>query len=691
MSRGLNGRLSRGRVAALGEWQGRFARLRALLRLALALVGFGKLACAAVGLGLLQFALDRALRLPLSARAAVLVACAGVLAWVSTSRLLLPLLRRLSEDDLALELAGRWPLPPDLLPTALQFASGPPGGGPGSAVLCGVAIEEAARLAGSFVPSRLVAWGRVRRWALGGVAAVALAAGLIALFPDAARLWVRRDVLLAGVDWPRRTRITLVGLPAFVPRGGDLRIEARVAGVLPSAARTEVRGLETGSVHVVAMERTARDAFSARLERVQEALELTVRAGDGLAGPRVLSVVDRPAVASARLVVRPPAYTAQGPVELAWTAAEFRVPRGSEVSALIESTKPLSDARCVLEGGILVEPQIEHARLASFSFRVEHDVACLFTLVDTLGLESAKPLAARIRAVPDGAPQVSLSAAGIGSTVTAVARVPLALSVTDDWGAGAAWVEWRVESADGPRAGPAIQVYSGPPRRSFEGKATLDLAAEELKPGVRVTVRAAARDNCAVPAPNVGRSAPLVLRVVSKAELRRSLLLRQRDLRRDLEHQIQAVRRFRASLPADTTLTRSVGRALRDASDVLELTARGYRDVLEQMRNNDLLSPAAVVGRLADIVGPLAALARPDGELLGAAGALDGGAEGLPDALRLLQGALEQMERVRGRMMLLEDYSALVASIGEIAAGQREVLDGTQREQRRALDELLGE
>jgi hypothetical protein len=48
------------------------------------------------------------------------------------------------------------------------------------------------------------------------------------------------------------------------------------------------------------------------------------------------------------------------------------------------------------------------------------------------------------------------------------------------------------------------------------------------------------------------------------------------------------------------------------------------------------------------------------------------------------------MERVRAGMMLLEDYTSLVASVNEISQQESDLLRRTDEMKQKALEELLG-
>ncbi|MCK4374891.1 MAG: hypothetical protein KAX19_06155, partial [Candidatus Brocadiae bacterium] len=678
----------------------KLAALRRLIRLAMLATGWGRLFCIGAALVLADFALDRALRLPHGARLALLCLWGGLLLWQFLRQLAFPLLRPLPDEALALEVEERWAGPADLFATALQFAGGGAAGA-ASAALRSETVREAEGRAALMAPGRLVEWRRVRRGLLLGLAASALLALGVAGRPASAKLWFQRNVLLAPVDWPRRTALALLRAPQFVPRGESANIAVKATGVIPRTARLLLRGLRSGASRTVVMERTGGDTFEAELRGLDESAAFTVEAGDGVLEEHRLQVVDRPEVAAARMTVAPPSYIAEAPVELAWNAPTFEMPEGSRATILVEATKPLFAASCRIDVAPSPAPERTGDRSFAFTFGVDRDLECELTLTDTLGIGSAEPLRVGIRAVEDQAPEVKLTASGLSDMLVPQAWIPLTARATDDYGAEALWLDQWYEGPDGPEDYPRVELWQGAARSPVAAAQIVDLRGLDLPPTGRFVLSAGARDNCGVGGPNTAYSPALSFRLVTVHELLGALLLRQQDLRRDLEQQVQrqhdVARRFEAltsaGSPQDGELER-LRKTQRALAQVLRLTGAGYADVLAQMLHNRLVAEPVYESRRRGIVQPLERLAAPEGGVLRAADAIGKARRGdVPPsaALDLMAGAVAEMKRVRARMMLLESYAAVVSSVEEISQEQRDLLGRTQQEQERILVELVGQ
>ncbi|MHC5033537.1 MAG: hypothetical protein ACYTFZ_00665 [Planctomycetota bacterium] len=667
-------------------------QLRRLLRLAMLSVGLGKVVCVVGAVILLDFVLDRALRLPWEARVSILSFSGALLLWQCARHVIRPLTRLLSDGDLALELERRQEGADDLFASALQFATGA-GGVAASAALQAEVARQGDRRAAQITPVQLVRWRRVKRWVAAAAAAGGLFLTLVLLEPEVGGLWLRRNVLLADEDWPRRTQLSLTECPDSVPRGASMHVTVKAAGVVPLTARLQLRGAESGVVESLTMERVGGSSFRAELDGLDETSVLAVRAGDGFLPEHRIEVVDRPSVAAARMVIQAPEYIAREPIEMAWNAPGFRVPRGSEATVTLQATKPLSAGFCQLDEGDRLPMERTAADTVRFRFAVHRDVRCAFTLVDTLGIEGEGPLLTTVQAVEDRAPDVDLTAQGIGDMLAAAARVPLAVEASDDYGAESVWLEVLHEAQEGRQEHPDVKLWEGSPRRSVSTVHVVQLGEHDLPPKGRLVVTAVARDNSALDGPNSGQSAPLLFRIVTVHELLDALLLQQQDLRRDLEQQMQRQRDLKRWLvqagPSGDDAYDEVQRAERDLAGVLERTAAGYHDVLAQMLNNGVIPQPTYEARVADIVQPLERLGTGGGILFQLADGIQDvrrGAGAKSDVVGLMDATLGEMKSVRARMLLLEDYASLAASVEEAASEQRELLARTQEQGERKLD-----
>ncbi|MFW6188956.1 MAG: hypothetical protein ACOC7T_00855 [Planctomycetota bacterium] len=656
----------------------RLGRLRLCIRLAMLAGGVGGLLLRLTAVAFAGFVADRFLRLPPGTRAAVLTAECGALGWWVVRLLALPAVRPLPDRALAYLLEERLPATSDLLASALAFHRGGAAGAASADLQAGV-LRRAEAVAATLDPLRFVRWrGPLRRLGA-GLAAVALLAVPAAVWPRTAGLWYRRNVRLERVGWPQRTHLALVDFPGpvrFVPVGSDVQIRVRAAGELPDSAVLLLTGREDGDTRKVRMQLREQGVFSAAVEDLRAGLDFAVAAGDARLRTRRLQAVRRPAVAEARLLVDPPDYVAPEPFEAAWEAPSFEVPAGSRATVVLRATKPLSRATCRPDDGPAEDLPLPEPTEARYGFRVDRDRTLSFSLTDRFGIETARPLAVRVRALPDRAPEVRLAGRGLGDAVVPNARLPLRVRVEDDYGLTAAGLSLRHRTGEQTVELSTLELGDEAAGRRLAAEPTLDLGRFDLPAAGRLLITAHARDNHAPDEPNRAESEPLAFRLVTVAELLDGLLVLQRDLRRDLEGRILAQENLLARLEGAAAPPAEAGRRQRSVAQVLGLTASGYESVLRQMRNNRVLGPAGYQRRSAGIVRPLRRLVRPTGAAQRAASLLDRGSA--PEAREAMRRALERMRRVRSEMSLLEGYAGVVASVRRVTETQRQVLDSAR-------------
>ncbi|MCD6417017.1 MAG: hypothetical protein J7M08_10055, partial [Planctomycetes bacterium] len=542
-------------------------------------------------------------------------------------------------------------------------------------------IRKAEERAGTLSPAALLNWRPARRWLLLSLVFISALAALGWRHPQSARLWVRRNVLLGEVEWPRRTSLEMLGFTGdtnVIARGADFAVKVRASGVVPSVARLETRAAKSGRSSVLLMERANGDLYATTLEAVSETLSISARAGDGRTGAYRLEVVERPALAGARLTLIPPAYISPGPVELQWDAPDLDVPEGSSLSVQLRATKPLSEAFYRVEGDEKKAMRMAEPRTATCDFPVLRDMVCAFTFADKYGIESENPVTLSLRAVPDQAPRVALEAPGIGEAVVPAARLPLKIDVRDDHGIRSVTLD--VEAQSGPEAEPALRsvLWKGNAEAALALEHTLDISRLGLDAGASLIIKATATDN-SPGGGNAGSGAPLRLRVLSEGELLRSLLLRQEDLRRDLEQHIDSqgkcLEEVETALDSNPEARAPIRRRQLGLADEMKRIAAAYEFLLRQMLNNRIIEPSAFSAHIADVAAPLREIAAPEGTLLKAASALQS-AGGNPTPA--MQSALRTMTQVRDGMMLLEGYAAVAAAVNEIGGEQEQILQSTR-------------
>src|SRR5690606_33061000 len=146
---------------------------------------------------------------------------------------------------------------------------------------------------------------------------------------------------------------------------------------------------------------------------------------------------------------------------------------------------------------------------------------------------TSKPFFISIGLLKDREPRVTLRATGVGRRVTPVAKIPLIVGATDDFGLASLQVQlerttYSAESKPETRNDTlAVELPSGQAVLDHQARHEVLLAADPPKTGTLLRIQAHATDQCARGA-QAGQSSVLQFQVVSADELFYDILIRQR-------------------------------------------------------------------------------------------------------------------------------------------------------------------
>ncbi|MBN1491869.1 MAG: hypothetical protein JXA69_18300 [Phycisphaerae bacterium] len=666
-----------------------------------------------------QFGLDRTLRLQVDMRALLLLAvlaAVGVTAWRA---LVAPLRAHVSTRDLALLVERRTPAPGSRLVSAVEFvgalAAREPDWSHRSPTMVRALLGEVEAEAAGLPWTRVLDHRRAARRA--GLVLGCLLVGVVAagFGGETARLWFQRNVLLHDVAWPQQTRLIVEDLPDGVircARGDDCTLAAHVADGfrVPRQVFVEYE-TEAGDVRRAQMSRIGRaPQFERVFERVSESMRCRISGGDDRTDWFTVEVVDRPAVAEVIIGVEPPAYTRAAAYTLRPGLTVAEVLKGSQLRFQIRTNKPVREAHLV-RGVQPAEQSVE--RLSELEWvvtdRPETSAGYHFELTDALGLtnrsERARPLQITVQLVADKPPRVKLTVGGVSDLITPAAVLPIQVECSDTYGLAAAeLVQESTRHTDGPRIAPirGVEPHSTTSSQSF----AWPLAPLGLLPTDRLSLYAQARDYDDVSGPNVGTSAILSLRVVSREQLLEELTRREQQQRQEFERLVRAQEDLYAELL--TVLQRigegaaaeehrrslaALARVQRQQMIRTEAVRRRLEQVLQELDVNGVLTPAVrerLGGQIVEPIGRLVRTAMPEAlSRLSRLAQQDDPAERAalrPEQARLL----ETMRTVLAAMLKYEGFQEIVSLLRDIVELQGSVTEDTDRQLAEDIESIFG-
>jgi hypothetical protein len=559
----------------------RLGALRRKLRGRFLLHGLGWILATTALLVLVSYGLDRFLDLPGAVRVLLTLGAATYLGFGLWRRILYPVQRPFSQDDLAIAVERRFPDLKEQVISALQLSARLHAGDPEalrnqSAELIAHTLTQAeARLAEVDVGRVIDPRRTLRIWGIG--AACALAGGVVlGLDGTATGVWFRR-LLGANVAYPRLTTLVLE-LPESGPelrvaregsqarvelaRGGDLRVLVRALGKIPNEVFLLSDGRGAGTQRVPMVGR-GDGSFGHTFRRVTEGFSFHSAGGDDPTGDLTVTVetLIPPEIAGIVAMVTPPAYTgvpAQtlkgGPIE----GLEY-----SRVRITVETTLPVIAAELRLEEtnqrvALTAVPAGDGSKPAAGpqlagEFEITRADRYSIDLTGDKGLHNVRPGMYPILISKDREPLVRVLTPRTGDDATMLkgALLPLRLLAEDDFGV----VSLAMSHQQGPKGAPRTRVLQQPAEgQDSLGKSVYhttlleiaQLSAETpVVEGDILTLRIQATDN-RQPTSQEARVVTVLANVVGEADLQRRLAGQFRRIREDVEKQLQQQEEYRS-------------------------------------------------------------------------------------------------------------------------------------------------
>ncbi len=511
---------------------GKLRSLRRLLRGRLAAEGFCWVVVACVVGWAVSLGLDYGFRLDRTLRGIISGLCGLGILTVAGRWLVGPMLVGMPLRDVALLVEGRYGQLEDRVISALELTPSAAESAGMSAAMVDRVAAQADALAGGLSFGRVVEKRRLRRSVVGAVVALTVLISAATTLPGVMRLWFERNVLLAEIDWPQRTYLSVYATgpgdrldPMFVSaedgtieraggsvnvlRGGrfDVVVVARgeelpervvLHALYPSMGRTESRlerlppeaagwaldrlGLPAGSSAV----------YRKRFDPVREAMTFYATGGDDRRDgrqPHRVRLVDPPGLERMTLAVTFPAYMKRsGPTVLEGIRGLVSVPLGARLELSGRARKELASASLRVDGeragAVRIEPDEAGANrrvvcsLEVFGENEPQTRKLAVLLEDVEGWRNERGEQLLLQVLPDQPPSVVLRSSGVGTNkISPRARIPLRALAQDDHGVGAVRVLFRIEPPDEATAVPD-SATTGPAESGAEDDVGFRLVGE---------------------------------------------------------------------------------------------------------------------------------------------------------------------------------------------------------------------
>jgi len=657
------------------EVRGKLSALRRHLRGRLLGEGLAWVLVALVAAVFATFGIDYVLKLDRPYRVAMVCAALGIVAWIVWRHVLGPMLAPMKPEDLALLVERRHRQLGDRLISALQFARAPGAGPNVSPAMVAETVRQANAMAAPLEVDGIVERRNLRRVLAIGVCTVGLLAGFSVWQHRLMWPWLQRNVAFADVDYPQDTYLEVKGGPEFtILRGTDLTVVIRtedrstvapphvtVHAHFPSQEKGDDDGWREGQADLKGKDDEGRDHYTLTFERVTEEFSFYVTGGDDRRVRRrdqdkhhYVRLIDPPALAGVSFTGKFPDYLSHEQHRRDDTVSDLlgtvSIPAGTTLSVSATATKDLREAKILLNGQPVPDSQVRRPGLRTILWTRTFDVPrraappaatrgrgprgvefeLAFQLRDTDGYSNVcgqKKIDVRLDQPPTVKSTKRITI--LGDIATPAAIIPLTSEFSDDHNVliARASVSAAGKTTEQP---PPHVPFREPGEKKAIVKRTkgheVDLRPYGFVPDDEVIIEVLAEDSLpkSLGGPNIGRSTPLAVKIVTPGKVQEKLSETAGRVRDEFNQTIalqQSVRdgvracglMLAGGKTADVVAPKLALLAGRQAAVGPECkkTADAVGDILEARIYNRLDSEEYYQNVRRKIIDPLAGLAEP--------------------------------------------------------------------------------
>jgi hypothetical protein len=470
----------------------------------------------------LAMLLDWWIELPWAIRLILFLAQVCFLGWLIAWHVVCPLLKKPSDEQLALAVERAMPQFRTRLIASVQLTR--PGAIPksASATMVAALVEQTEAFAAAVDFNSIVSLEKLKAI---GAAAICVSGIAVAAFcygrPVTAQLLKR--ACLSNTPVPRKTSVDVIEGQKTVGRGDDVRLQAMARGIVPKYGWLEI------GKQKLRMERDANGIFVREISNVQEDFNYRIQLNDGRSELFHVRVLNRPAVLKMECEQHFPAYTRFPPTAKA--PSELVLLAGSVLKLGVQPTKTIKTASIRLVGlDTNVPMEVANELRGQFSVPRKGLNGFSIQMRDTNGMDSKDSAVYRIEIVPDKAPLVRItSPARKEELFTRNAIANIGLDITDDFEIARVRFRFRIDDTNAPVQTVDLDIgkASSRLRNRFEWK--LREVQPTLTIGSRIEFWVEAEDNNDVTGPGIGSSEHYFARIVTDEEKRSDLWNRASD------------------------------------------------------------------------------------------------------------------------------------------------------------------
>ncbi len=598
--------------------------------------------------------------------------------------IILPAMKKIDEDTIALTLEEKNPELKSMLISAIQLKrENLPEDLRGSPQMIEALHLETLKHVKDIHYSKVYKRLRLLILALFFIGGAAAAVKYSASYPEAVKTWFLR-VLKPGADIApfSFTKIEVEPKSKAVLRGENVKINVELSGELKDSAGLHIRQ-EGGEWEALSLKKTGPGKFEYEFIGVVNSFRYFVTAGDGRSNQYDLLAKERPAIIKTVLRYFFPDYTRAAPKSDDMPGGDITALIGTRVQLECTANTALQEGFLEFADGTNIKFRIGGGVELSAGLTVSKDTSFKLKLKSLEGFSNINPPEFLVRALPDNPPVCELSAPADDISVTRIATVTLVYGAADDFEVTKMFLKYKISGSETFTQVPLKMKRSG---KSVSGTYEFQLRNLPLEPGKKIEYYLTAVDNNPAP-PGVGESLRRNIAIIDKAEVMVKIRQEEQKIRTEIQEVIEIQNAAKSKVDAvkntakigDKEKEAAANSSLdqKDAAAKTGSIADKMKDLIKMRKSNELANTTELESRenmqkeMEDLSGRQMRNTADDLSRVSLERDTKKAKSGLKDVSGKQQEMVKELEKIRDALGKTDIIEELIAEAQKILVGQR--------------------